>query len=104
MAGRPETGRYRACLRRRFRRPGAHRQGDLDIVTIEPPQVPRSRRTRIFSAALVSYPSASTYNLAMNLAQEPFNDPKVREAFAYAMDREMLCTDLRAGDRTPALS
>jgi oligopeptide transport system substrate-binding protein len=82
----------------------AYRAGDLDIVTIEPPQVPEVEADPDLSAALVSYPSASTYNLAMNLAQEPFNDPKVREAFAYAMDRETLCTDLRAGDCTPALS
>jgi oligopeptide transport system substrate-binding protein len=82
----------------------AYRAGDLDIVSIQPPQVPEVEADPDLSAALVSYPSASTYNLAMNLAQEPFNDPKVREAFAYAMDRETLCADLRAGDCTPALS
>jgi oligopeptide transport system substrate-binding protein len=82
----------------------AYRAGDLDIVSIQPPQVPEVEADPDLSAALVSYASAATYNLAMNLDQEPFNDPKVREAFAYAMDRETLCTDLRAGDCTPALS
>ncbi|MDQ2652108.1 MAG: peptide ABC transporter substrate-binding protein [Chloroflexota bacterium] len=82
----------------------AYRAGDLDIVSIQPPQIPEVEADPDLSAALVSYASASTYNLAMNLAQEPFNDPKVREAFAYAMDRETLCIELRAGDCTPALS
>jgi len=82
----------------------AYRAGDLDIVSIQPPQVPEVEADPELSAALVSYPSASTYNLAMNLDQEPFNDPKVREAFAYAMDRETLCAELRAGDCAPALS
>ncbi|MCA9876337.1 MAG: peptide ABC transporter substrate-binding protein [Thermomicrobiales bacterium] len=82
----------------------AYRAGDLDIVSIQPPQMPEVEADPDLAAALVSYPSASTFNLAMNLAQEPFNDVKVREAFAYAMDRETLCADLRAGDCTPALS
>ena len=40
----------------------------------------------------------------MNLTQEPFNDKKVREAFAYAIDRETLCAELRSGDCLPTLS
>jgi oligopeptide transport system substrate-binding protein len=40
----------------------------------------------------------------MNLALEPFDDPKVREAFAYAFDRETYCTVVRSGDCTPTLS
>lgn len=82
----------------------AYRAGDLDVVTIEPPQMPEVEADPDLAAALVAYPTAATYNLAMNLAQEPFNDLKVREAFAYAMDRETLCADLRGGDCTPTLS
>lgn len=40
----------------------------------------------------------------MNLSTEPFNDPKVREAFSYAIDRETLCSVVRSGDCTPTLS
>jgi oligopeptide transport system substrate-binding protein len=50
------------------------------------------------SKAFVTYPQAATQYLAMNLSQEPFNDKKVREAFAYAIDRETLCKDVRSGD------
>ena len=34
----------------------------------------------------------------MNLTQEPFTDKKVREAFAYAIDRETLCAEIRSGN------
>ena len=40
----------------------------------------------------------------MNLNQEPFTDKKVREAFAYAFDRETLCAEIRSGDCSPTLS
>ena len=40
----------------------------------------------------------------MNLDLEPFNDHKVREAFAYAFDRETYCAEVRSGDCTPTLS
>jgi oligopeptide transport system substrate-binding protein len=82
----------------------AYRAGDLDIVALEPPQIPEVEADATLSEALVTYPSASTYNLAMNLDLEPFNDPKVREAFAYAMDRETLCAEIRSGDCTATLS
>jgi hypothetical protein len=42
--------------------------------------------------------------LTMNNTVEPFNDPKVREAFAYAIDRETLCAELRSADCLPAVA
>jgi oligopeptide transport system substrate-binding protein len=82
----------------------AYRSGDLDIVQLEPPQIPEVQADPELSKAFVSYPAASTYNLTMNLALEPFNDPKVRQAFAYAFDRETYCAEVREGDCTPTLS
>lgn len=82
----------------------AYRSGDIDIVQLEPPQIPEVQGDPDLSEAFVSYPTASTYNLTMNLALEPFNDPKVREAFAYAFDRVTHCEVVRSGDCTPTLS
>ncbi len=82
----------------------AYNAGDLDIVDLDPQQLPAVQADPALSAELVSYPVASTYNLAFNLDQEPFNDIKVREAFAYAFDRETYCTVIRSGDCTPTLS
>lgn len=82
----------------------AYRAGDLDIVQLEPPQIPEVEADPDLAAAMVSYPAAGTNDLSMNLALEPFNDKKVREAFSYAVDRETLCAEVRSGDCTPTLT
>jgi oligopeptide transport system substrate-binding protein len=82
----------------------AYRAGDLDIVALEPPQIPEVLEDPALADQFLSYPLASTYNIQFNLNLEPFNDPKVRQAFAYGLDRETLCTEIRSGDCTPALS
>jgi oligopeptide transport system substrate-binding protein len=45
-----------------------------------------------------------TINLMFDLKQEPFQDQKVREAFAYGFDRETFCAEIRSGDCVPAFS
>jgi oligopeptide transport system substrate-binding protein len=40
----------------------------------------------------------------MNLTKEPFQEKKVREAFAYAFDRAAYCRELRYGFCEPTLS
>ena len=82
----------------------AYRSGDLDIVHLEPPQIPEVQSDPELSEQFLTYPTASTYQMEMNLNLEPFNDLKVREAFAYAFDRETHCAEVRSGDCTPALS
>ena len=82
----------------------AYRAGDLDIVQLQPPQIPEVQEDPELSEAYVAYPTASTYNLAFNLTQEPWQDKKVREAFSYGFDRETYCTEIRSGDCTPTLS
>ena len=82
----------------------AYRAGDLDTVQLQATQMPEVLADPELSEALVTYPLAGTHFLAMALEQEPFTDKKVREAFSYAIDRETLCAELRAGICTPTLS
>ena len=82
----------------------AYRAGDIDIVQLEPPQIPEVLADPELAEAYVNYPLASSLNLAFNLTQEPFNDKKVREAFSYAFDRETFCAEIRSGDCIPTLS
>ena len=82
----------------------AYRAGDLDIVQLQSDQIPEVNADPELSPAFVTYPQAATQFLAMNLTQEPFKDKKVREAFAYAIDRETLCAELRSGDCLPTVS
>jgi oligopeptide transport system substrate-binding protein len=82
----------------------AYRAGDIDIVQLEPPQIPEVQGDAEISDEYVVYPTGATYNLAFKLNQEPFQDKAVREAFSYAFDRETYCTEIRSGDCTPTLS
>jgi oligopeptide transport system substrate-binding protein len=82
----------------------AYRSGDLDTVDLEPSQATEAMADPDLSEAFVTWPNAATRNLELNLTQEPFSDKKVREAFAYAVDRETLCQEIRGGDCTPTLS
>jgi oligopeptide transport system substrate-binding protein len=82
----------------------AYRAGDLDIVDLDPTLLPSIQADPELADQLVAYPVASTFTLSFNLTQEPFTDKKVREAFAYAFDRETYCSVIRSGDCTPTLS
>ena len=57
----------------------------------------------ILSRELVTMPIAGTIYYAFNLTREPFQDPQVRQAFAYAFDRQAYCRQLVAGACRPAL-
>ena len=82
----------------------AYRAGDLEVVQLEPPQIPEVQADAEIADEYLAYPTAATYNLAFNLTMEPFTDIKVREAFSYAFDRETYCAEIRSGDCTPTLS
>jgi oligopeptide transport system substrate-binding protein len=82
----------------------AYRAGELDIVQLDPVQIPEVEDDPVLSAEFIAYPVAWTSTLAYNLSMEPFQDKKVREAFAYAFDRETYCATIRNGDCTPTLS
>jgi oligopeptide transport system substrate-binding protein len=82
----------------------AYLAGDLDIVQLQSSQIPEVEADPELAAAFVTYPQAATQYLAMNLTTEPFQDKKVREAFAYAIDRDTLCTIVRSGDCLPTVS
>lgn len=51
----------------------------------------------VLSQELVTLPIAGTNYFEFNFTREPFQDPKVREAFAYAFDRDALCRQLSSG-------
>ena len=56
------------------------------------------------SRELVTIPDAGTDYFVFNVNREPFQDPKVREAFAYAFDRETWCRSWLGGTCLMALS
>jgi oligopeptide transport system substrate-binding protein len=82
----------------------AYRVGDLDIVSVDSELVQSVADDAQLSAELVRVPMASTSFLSFNLTKTPFTDKKVREAFAYAFDRQTYCELLRDGGCVATLS
>lgn len=82
----------------------AYRAGDLDILHIGASVIDEIRDDTELAGQLLDYPLAGTMMMAMQLTQAPFDDPQVREAFAYAFDRETYCAELEDGTCVPTLS
>jgi oligopeptide transport system substrate-binding protein len=82
----------------------AYRAGDVDILGIGPTNAPVVADDPELTEQLISVPTATTTTIAFSLTKEPFNDPKVREAFAYAFDRERFCAEVQSGTCVPALT
>ena len=82
----------------------AYKNGDLDIMTVDPSQIPVVKADPSVSKEFVQYAVASSYNLAFNLSMKPFDDIKVREAFSEAFDRKTYCEIIRNGDCAPTTS
>jgi oligopeptide transport system substrate-binding protein len=82
----------------------AYRSGDLDILNPDAAQMPALEDDPDLSDEIVRYASANTYYLNYNMQQPPFDDLKVRQAFAYAFDRETYCTEILQGTCVPAYS
>jgi oligopeptide transport system substrate-binding protein len=82
----------------------AYRRGDFDITW--PPQeiVPALESDPELSREILNLPVAGTEYLSFNPNRAPFDDKKVREAFAYAFDREGWCREIQYDACTPTLS
>ena len=53
---------------------------------------------------MVSYPGSCTFAVMFHQLKEPFTDPKVRMAFAYALDRDAWVADVLRGLGEPTLT
>lgn len=82
----------------------AYKAGQIDIMSPDPSDIPAIKGDAVLSKELMSYPVASTFQLQFNLNRAPFDDPKVREAFAYAFDRATFCEQIMSGTCIPTLS
>jgi oligopeptide transport system substrate-binding protein len=82
----------------------AYRQGELDVNWPVEELMPAIEADPVLSRELLYMPVAGTEYLWFNFTREPFTDKKVREAFAYAFDREGWCQNIQYGACTPTLS
>jgi oligopeptide transport system substrate-binding protein len=79
----------------------AYQQGDVDVMWVDPSQIEAIEQDPTLAERFVQFAGTSTLSLNFNLREEPFDDKKVREAFAYGFDRETWCTEIYNGGCLP---
>lgn len=81
----------------------AYSQDELDVVNLihaDPDTI--GRAGSMFGKELMSIPRWSTFYLCFRCDRPPFNDRRVRQAFAYALDRVRLADEVFQGYRRAA--
>lgn len=80
------------------------KKGDLDIFDLDTSrtEIPDFQKDPQYKDHIVSTPRVGTYYLSINENLKPFDNPKVREAMMYAIDRQTLIDTLYAGTGVPA--
>lgn len=82
----------------------ALRSGEIDVFfALQSPNVIENLKNTD-GVNVLSRKASSTLNLVMNTSRPPFDDPRVRQAFAYGVDRKGLITDYFDGSKDAAPS
>ncbi|HNP71921.1 MAG TPA: ABC transporter substrate-binding protein, partial [Kouleothrix sp.] len=82
----------------------AYKNGEVDIIAPDPNDVPTLKADAALSKEYKEYPGACTNAISFNLNKPPFNNPKVREAFAYGFDRDGYVRDALKDTEIPTLT
>jgi oligopeptide transport system substrate-binding protein len=82
----------------------AYKNDEFDIVPLAAEDLQTVQADAVLKDQANIYPGSCTYSFFFPPFKEPFTDPKVREAFAYATDREGWVKDIMKGLGTPTLT
>jgi len=82
----------------------AYKNGEFDIITLGAEDIPVVKADAALSAEYIEYPGSCTFAVMFHQLKEPFTDQKVREAFAYALDRDAWVRDVLQGAGSPTLT
>lgn len=80
----------------------AYQQGEFDVIGPDSTLLPQIEADAELSDQLHRVLGASTYYINFNMQDAPFNDVKVRQAFAAAINREQYITQIQNGVGQPA--
>jgi oligopeptide transport system substrate-binding protein len=72
----------------------AYKNDEFDIVPAAAEDLDTINNDPKLSKELLNYPGSCTFAVMFHQQKEPFNDPKVREAFAMAYDRDSWVKDV----------
>jgi oligopeptide transport system substrate-binding protein len=82
----------------------AYKNNEFDVVGLAAEDLKTVQADPVLTKEAMIYPRTCTMNIGFNLTQEPFSDPKVRQAFAMSLDRKAYVADVLKGLGSPALS
>ncbi|HLY66532.1 MAG TPA: peptide ABC transporter substrate-binding protein, partial [Chloroflexota bacterium] len=85
----------------------AFKNNEIDTtggVTLSPADTNSIRNDPAYKDQVVQYTELGTFYMQYNVTQKPFDDPKVRVAMSYAIDRKNLVDKVLAGVGQPATS
>jgi oligopeptide transport system substrate-binding protein len=81
-----------------------YQSDEIDIASVPPAEVPGVRANDQFKGQIVEGPTLATYYYFFNTTKPPFDNVKVRQAFAAAIDRQTLVEQVLNGVPTAAYS
>jgi len=82
----------------------AYRSHQLDVITPSPADMAAIRADPTLSKELLTYSGSCSFAIMFHNLKPPFTDPKVRQAFAYALDRNAWVRDVLGGSGLPTLT
>lgn len=82
----------------------AYKNGEFDIVPLAAEDLATVTQDATLNPEKMVYPGSCTYAYMFHQLKEPFTDQKVREAFAYGLDRAGWVTDVLKGLGSPTLT
>jgi len=82
----------------------AYKNNEFDIIGLVAEDLEVVQADPVLSAEANIYPGSCTFAVMFHQLKEPFTDPKVREAFAHALDREAWVADVLRGLGSPTLT
>jgi oligopeptide transport system substrate-binding protein len=82
----------------------AYKNDEFDIVALPAEDLAAVQADADLNKQALIYPGSCTQALQFRNFSKPFDDPKVRQAFAYALDRERWVKDVLQGLGAPTLT
>jgi oligopeptide transport system substrate-binding protein len=82
----------------------AYKNGEFDIIGLAAEDLATVQADAVLSKEAMIYPGSCTYAYMFHQEKAPFTDQKVREAFAYALNREGWVKDVLKGLGSPTLT
>ena len=79
-----------------------YENNELDVQNAPLPDMDRIKADPVLSKELTVAPVLCTYYYGFNTTKPPFDDPKVRQAFSLAVDRQKLIDTVLKGEQKPA--